>query len=55
MLVYPRLQQILGSDHPCEDVRNNYVSCQKNGNALDCEIYVNALQDCVSKVIAERQ
>jgi len=54
-ILSPRPQQILGSGSPCEDVRNNYVSCQKNNNgAVDCEIYVQAIQDCVTKVLGER-
>lgn len=49
----PTFSQALGSGGPCDDVRNNYVSCQKNNSAVDCVIFVNALQDCVGKAISQ--
>lgn len=49
------VQGTLGNGGPCDDVRNNYVSCQKNHNAVECEIFVDALQDCVGKAISQNQ
>ncbi|CAB9500659.1 expressed unknown protein [Seminavis robusta] len=51
---YVKPEEILGKEAPCADVRSSYASCQKSNPPGACAIYIQALQDCVTKAVAEK-